>query len=99
MTPSSLLDESKHRTKSIIVSLKYRIDARPKLKRYILWFFKPFPGLKNKFKSIRPANKLAYLTMKRIDNPEQLPQQARKIYDKLEKSVNKQERGAQCESL
>ncbi len=92
MTPSLLVGESKHRIKSIIMSLKHRIDAKPKLKRYILWLFKPFPGLKNKFKSIRPANKLAYLTMKRIDNPEQLPYRAQQIYNDLEKAVENRER-------
>lgn len=93
MTPSLLIGESKHRIKSIIMSLKHRVDAKPKLKRYILWLFKPFPGLKNKFKSIKPANKLTYLTMRRIDNPEQLPYRARQIYNDLEKAVEKQERG------
>ena len=92
MTPSLLIGESKHRIKSIIMSLKHRIDAKPKLKRYILWLFKPFPGLKNKFKSIKPANKLAYLTMKRIDNPKQLPHRARQIYNDLKKAVENRER-------
>ena len=92
MTPSLLISESKHRVKSIIMSLKHRVDAKPKLKRYILWFFKPFPGLKNKFKSIRPANKLAYLTMRRIDNPEQLPYRARQICNDLEKAVENREK-------
>lgn len=93
MTPSKLIGESKYHIKSMIMSLKHRVDAKPKLKRQILWFFKPFPGLKNKFKSIRPANKLAYLTMRRIDNPEQLPHRARKIYGDLEKAVKNRERG------
>jgi len=92
MTPSLLISESKHRVKSIIMSLKHRVDAKPKLKRYILWFFKPFPGLKNKFKSIRPANKLTYLTMRRIDNPEQLPYRARQICNDLEKAVENREK-------
>ena len=93
MTPSMLIGESKHRIKSFIMSLKHRIDAKPKLKRYILLLFKPFPKLKNKFKSIQPASKLAYLTMRHIDKPEQLPYRAQQIYNDLKKAVEGQERG------
>ena len=93
MTPSLLIGESKHRIKIFIMSLKHRVDAKPKLKKYILLLFKPFPGLKNKFKSIKPASKLAYLTMRRIDKPEQLPHRARQIYTDLAKAVKDQERG------
>lgn len=93
MTPSALAGDSKQYAKSIIMSLKHRIDAKPKLKKYILWFFKPFPGLKNRFKSIKPANKLTYLTMRQIDKPEQLPYRARQIYNDLEKALKSRERG------
>ena len=93
MTSSMFIAESKHRIKIFIMSLKHRVDAKPKLKRYILWLFKPFPKLKYKFKSIQPASKLSYLTMRRIDTPEQLPYRARQIYHELKKAVENQERG------
>ena len=87
-----LKDRSIFFIKSKIIFLKHRIDARPGLKKIILWFFIPFPGIKNKFKSIKPANKLTYLTMRRIDTPEQLPKRAKKIYHDLQKEIQKKKR-------
>jgi len=91
--PSGVKQISKQSIRKTIVHLKHLLNAHPGLKSRLLLFIEPFPGLKAKLKSVSPIYTNVYLTVNRIDGPDKLPAHARKIYDKLKTSIEKQERG------
>ena len=86
MSLLSLKNRLKQFSKKVIISLKHKINANPRLKEQILLLFKPFPGLKERLKGIR-THRHAYMSMCEIESPEQLSPRAREIYDELKKSI------------
>ena len=89
MSLSSLKNRPKQIGKKVIISLKHKINANPKLKERILLLFKPFPKLKERLKGIR-THRHAYMSMCEIEGPEQLSPHARQLYDELKKSIETQ---------
>ena len=85
----SLKSRSKQLSKKVIISLKHKINANPKLKEQILLLFKPFPKLKERLKGIR-THRHAYMSMCEIESPEQLSPRARQLYDELKMSIENQ---------
>ena len=83
---------SKRLSKKVIISLKHKINANPKLKEQILFIFKPFPKLKSKIKGIEALTDDAYRKMYRFNSYEQLPVDAQKIYSELKKAVENPKR-------
>ncbi len=89
MALSSLKSRLKQLSKKVIIPLKHKINANPKLKEKVLLLFKPFPGLKEKLKGIR-THRHAYMSMCEIESPEQLSLRARQLYDELKNSIENQ---------
>ena len=89
MSLLSLKNRSKQLGKQLIISLKHKINANPKLKEKVLLLFEPFPKLKERLKGIR-THRHAYMSMCEIESPEQLSPRARHIYDELKMSIENQ---------
>ena len=84
---STLKNRTKRSVIAVIVSLKHKVNANPKLKEKLLVFFRPFPGLKAKLKSVDANTDNAYMKMFRFDSPDQLTARAREVYEKLHDAV------------
>ena len=84
---STLKNRLKRSTITVIISLKHKANANPKLKEKLLVFFRPFPGLKAKFKSVDANTDNAYMKMFRFSSPDQLTAEAREIYKTLHNAI------------
>jgi len=86
MSSQPLKNRSKQLGRKVIIGMKHKINANPKLKAAILLMFTPFPGLKTRIKGIK-SHRHAYMSMCQIETPEQLSPYARKIYEALKENI------------
>ncbi len=84
--PIPLKDRSRQIIRKIIIELKHKINANPRAKEAILLLFKPFPGLKSRFKGIK-SHRHTYMSICQIERPDQLSPLARSYYDAFSENI------------
>jgi hypothetical protein len=87
--PIPLKDRNRQIGRKVIISLKHKINANPKLKEAILLLFDPFPKLKSRLKGIK-SHRHTYMSICQIESPDQLSPTARQFYDNLSEAITSQ---------
>ena len=84
--PIPLKDRSRQIIRKVIIELKHKVNANPRVKETILLFFKPFPGLKSRLKGIK-SHRHTYMSICQVEKPDQLSPLARTYYDALSEAI------------